>query len=75
MKENAFIANHSHFWFLVKKRYWTVGMGVRRFIARIHNSNVRQSNATDFYLTATFIFGVLKLIFISCREKRNTNDK
>ena len=32
-KENAFIASHTHFWFLPRKRYCTVGMGVRRFMA------------------------------------------
>ena len=31
--ENAFMANHTHFCALLRKRYWTVGIGVRRFMA------------------------------------------
>ena len=32
-KENAFMASHTHFCLLLRNRYWTVGMGVRRFMA------------------------------------------
>ena len=33
MNENAFIARHTHFCFLLRNLYWTVGMGVRLFMA------------------------------------------
>ena len=60
MNENAFIASHTHFCALLRTRYWTVGMGVRLFIAAEEDTHY-SIGAGGFCLTPPLPFPLLLL--------------